>query len=133
MAESIRVLLIDDEVLFTESLLKVLRRRGMAVRTAPDGPTGLELLSKEESDVIVLDVRMPGMDGLATFKAIRELDPVTPVIILSGNIDMKEVSEALRMGCDEILLKPCPLDTLVSSIENAYERKCFSMDVAQKE
>ncbi|HOI94351.1 MAG TPA: response regulator [Syntrophobacter fumaroxidans] len=133
MAESIRVLLIDDEVLFTESLLKVLRRRGMAVRTAPDGPTGLELLSKEESDVIVLDVRMPGMDGLATFKAIRELDPVTPVIILSGNIDMKEVSEALKMGCDEILLKPCPLDTLVSSIENAYERKCFSMDVAQKE
>ncbi|ABK16332.1 response regulator [Syntrophobacter fumaroxidans] len=133
MAESIRVLLIDDEVLFTESLLKVLRRRGMAVRTAPDGPTGLELLSKEESDVIVLDVRMPGMDGLATFKAIRELDPVTPVIILSGNIDMKEVSEALRMGCDEILLKPCPLDTLVTSIENAYERKCFSMDVAQKE
>jgi len=133
MAESIRVLLIDDEVLFTESLLKVLRRRGMAVRTAPDGPTGLDLLSKEESDVIVLDVRMPGMDGLATFKAIRELDPVTPVIILSGNIDMKEVSEALRMGCDEILLKPCPLDTLVTSIENAYERKCFSMDVAQKE
>jgi len=133
MAESIRVLLIDDEVLFTESLLKVLRRRGMAVRTAPDGPTGLDLLSKEESDVIVLDVRMPGMDGLATFKAIRELDPVTPVIILSGNIDMKEVSEALKMGCDEILLKPCPLDTLVSSIENAYERKCFSMDVAQKE
>jgi len=133
MAESIRVLLIDDEVLFTESLLKVLRRRGMAVRTAPDGPTGLDLLSKEASDVIVLDVRMPGMDGLATFKAIRELDPVTPVIILSGNIDMKEVSEALRMGCDEILLKPCPLDTLVTSIENAYERKCFSMDVAQKE
>lgn len=129
MAETIRVLLIDDEVIFTESLTKVLRRRGMEVLTAPDGPKGIELLSSEGCDVIVLDVRMPGMDGLAVFKTIRERDPAVPVIFLSGNMDMKQVSEALRQGCDEILLKPCPLDTLVSSIENAHERKCLSSDL----
>jgi DNA-binding NtrC family response regulator len=131
MAESIRVLLIDDEQIFVDSLTKVLRRRGMIVLSAPNGAAGLELLSKEEVDVIVLDVRMPGMDGIATFKAMRERDSVTPVIFLSGHIDIKQVSQALKDGCAEVLLKPCPIDTLVSCIENAYERKCYALDVTE--
>jgi DNA-binding NtrC family response regulator len=132
MTGSIRVLLIDDEQIFVDSLTKVLRRRGMAVQSAPNGETGLELLSKEPFDVIVLDVRMPGMDGIATFKAIREKDSLTPVIFLSGHIDIKQVAQALKEGCAEVLLKPCPVDNLVSCIEDAYERKCCVLDVTQK-
>jgi DNA-binding NtrC family response regulator len=132
MNNGIRVLLIDDETVFVESLTKVLSRRGITVQSASDGYSGVALLTNEEFDVIVLDLRMPGMDGLATLKAIREHDARTPVILLTGHIDLKQVSEALKEGAAEVLLKPCPVENLVSSIENAYERKGFATEVADK-
>ena len=76
MSDPIKILLIDDEKIFVESLTKVLKKRGMEVRAAYDGPTALEAHSAEEADVIVLDLRMPGMDGLAVLKEIR--DPGLP-------------------------------------------------------
>ena len=132
MTGPIRVLLIDDEAVFVDSLTRVLTRRGMTVRSASDGYTALELLTNEDFDVIVLDMRMPGMDGLATLKAIRERDAVTPVLLLTGHFDLKRVSDALKEGVAEVLLKPCPVENLVSSIENAYERKGFAAEVADK-
>ncbi len=132
MTSGIRVLLIDDETVFVDALTNVLTRRGIRAQSAPDGYKALELLTNEEFDVLVLDLRMPGMDGLATLKAIRERDALTPVILLSGNIDLKQVSDALREGAAEVLLKPCPVDILVSSIENAFERKGFATEVAEK-
>jgi len=128
----IRVLLIDDETVFVDSLTKVLAKRHMRVQSAHDGYRALELLTNEEFDVIVLDLRMPGMDGLATLKAIRERDALTPVVLLTGHIDLKQVSEALKEGASEALLKPCPVENLVSCIENAYERKGFATEVADK-
>jgi len=127
----IRVLLIDDEKVFVDSLTRVLTKRRMKVQSAPDGYRALELLANEGFDVIVLDLRMPGMDGLATLKAIRERDALIPVIVLTGHVDLKQVSEALKEGASEALLKPCPVETLVSSIENAYERKRFATEVAE--
>jgi len=125
MTNHIRALLVDDEKLFIDSLTKVLVRRGINVETAPDGYKAIELLTNEEFDVIVLDMRMPGMDRLATLKVIRERDTLTPVILLTGNIDVKQVSEALKEGAAEVLLKPCPVENLVSCIEDAYERKGY--------
>jgi DNA-binding NtrC family response regulator len=130
MTESIRVLLIDDEKLFVESLTKVLKRRDMVVRAAHDGQAGLELLSQEEPDVIVMDLRMPGLDGLATLEKIRELDLLTPVILLTGHIDLDRVTQVLNKGAAEVLLKPCPIDTLVSAIENACEMKAINKEMA---
>ena len=132
MSDPIRVLLIDDEQIFVESLIKVLKRRGISVQSAHDGSTGVELFAQGEYDVVVLDMRMPGMDGLATFKAIRDRDSATPVIFLSGHMDIHQVSQALKDGCAEVLLKPCPIDNLVSCIEDAYERKCCVLDIAEK-
>jgi DNA-binding NtrC family response regulator len=132
MTSGIRVLVIDDETVFVDALTNVLTRRGIKVQGVPDGYRALELLTNEEFDVLVLDLRMPGMDGLATLKAIRERDALTPVILLSGNIDLKQVSDALKEGAAEVLLKPCPVDILVSSIENAFERKGFATEVAEK-
>ena len=109
----------------------MLTRRGIGVQSAPDGHKGLALLTNEEFDVIVLDMRMPGMDGLATLKAIRERDALIPVILLTGHIDLKQVSDALKAGAAEVLLKPCPVENLVSSIENAYERKGFAAEVSE--
>jgi len=133
MAEPIRVLLVDDETLYVESLAKVLKRRGMEVFTAPNGAQAIAFLPDHECDVIVLDLRMPGMDGIATLEEIRRHDTLTPVLILTGHIDLERVTHALKGGVAEILLKPCPVDTLVSAIENANERKAIARDVAEKE
>ncbi len=131
MTSRIRALLVDDEKVFIESLTKVLIRRGISVQAAPDGYKALELLKNGGFDVIVLDMRMPGLDGLGTLKAIREHDTLTPVIVLTGAIDVKQVSDALKAGAAEVLLKPCPVENLVSCIEDAYERKGFAVEVAE--
>ena len=133
MASSIHVLLTDDEELYVEYLAKVLRRRGMKVDTAPDGSRALSLLAREEYDVIVLDLRMPGRDGRAALEAIRERDGLTPVILLTGQMDLDRVTLALKAGAAEVLLKPCPVETLVSAIENANERKAAAKEVAERE
>ena len=127
--KSIRVLLVDDERIFVESLTKVLKRRGMEVKAAFDGLSAIKLLSVEEPDVIVLDLRMPGMDGLAVLEEIRAKDNLTPVILLTGNLDIDRVVQVMDRGVALVLLKPCPIETLVSAIENASESKAISKEV----
>ncbi|MFH1977587.1 MAG: response regulator [Pseudomonadota bacterium] len=117
-----RVFLIDDERLFVESMTKVLRKREMVIESTHSGAEAIDILSTETFDVIVLDIKMPGIDGVTTLKAIRDKGIMTPVIILTGHMDIERVTEVLKMGAMELLLKPCPVETLVSAIENAYER-----------
>jgi DNA-binding NtrC family response regulator len=128
-SKSIRVILIDDERIFVESLTKVLKRRGMEVKAAFDGLSALKLLSMEEPDVIVLDLRMPGMDGLAVLQEIRAKDSLTPVILLTGHLDIDRVVQVMDKGVALVLLKPCPVETLVSAIENASESKAISQEI----
>jgi DNA-binding response OmpR family regulator len=129
MSKAIRVLLIDDERLFVQSLTKVLKKRGMDVLAAHDGLAGLELFKTTKADVIVLDLKMPGLDGLATLEKIRAQDTVTPVILLTGHIDIGRVTQVLNKGAAEVLLKPCPAETLVSAIENACEFCAITQEV----
>jgi len=117
-----RVFLVDDERLFVESLTKVLRKREMMIKSTHSGTEAIDILSTETFDVIVLDIKMPGIDGVATLKAIRDKGVMTPVIILTGQMDIERVTEVLKMSATELLLKPCPVETLVSAIENAHER-----------
>jgi len=127
MSNLIRVFLIDDEKLFVESLTKVLRKREMVIKSCHSGAEAIEILSTETFDVIVLDIKMPGMDGAMTLKAIRNKGIATPVIILSCHMDIERVNEVLKIGATELLLKPCDMETLVSTIENAHER-CWISD-----
>ncbi|MFA4915325.1 MAG: response regulator [Syntrophales bacterium] len=132
MSTLIRVLLIDDERLFVGSLTKVLQKREMVVQAAHSGSAALAILSDEEFDVIVLDFKMPEMDGLMTLKEIRDRDPLTPVILLTGHIDIERLTEALKIGTTDVLLKPCPVEMLVSAIENANERRAIAKEVAER-
>jgi two-component system OmpR family response regulator len=127
--EPIRVLLVDDEQAFVESLAKVLRRRGMAVHTAHDGQSALALAAREEFDVIVLDLTMPGMDGVATLRALRLRDRLTPVLLLSAHAEVERAAQALSLGAANFLLKPCPVDELVAALEDARERKAYARDL----
>jgi len=131
MASRIRVLLIDDETVFVDNLAGVLTRRGMTVRSVNDGLKALEVLSDEQYDVLVLDLRMPGMDGVEVLKAIRERGIQTPVIVLTGHMSIKQLSEALKEGVAEVVLKPCRIDALISCIENVHERNVFAAQVAE--
>ena len=132
MTSRIRVLLIDDETVFVEGLAGILTRRGMKVQSANDGLTALDLLASESYDVLVLDLRMPGMDGVELLKAMRERNINTPVVVLTGHLSIKQVADALKEGAAEVVLKPCRIDTLISCIENAHERKVFATEVAEK-
>jgi DNA-binding NtrC family response regulator len=125
-----RVLLIDDEVEFGDTVAKVLGRRGIEVTVARDGLSGVAIASSREIDVVVLDLAMPGMDGLQTLAEIRRRDAITPVILLSGHADVARATEALKAGAADFLVKPCPIDTLIAALEDASERKAIVKELA---
>lgn len=128
-----RVLLTDDDAAFVDALARVLTRRGLEVAVAYSGEAALETLAHREFDVVVLDQRMPGMDGLATLSALRERDPLTPVILLSGHADVDRVSQVLRQGAVDFLLKPCPVDDLLAAIEEGAERRAIALELASRQ
>jgi len=130
--EKIKVLVADDEEDFLASLSKTLSRRGFEVATATDGRKALDMVSCSEFDVILLDLRMPVMDGFTALKEIRKLDKLTPVILLSGHVDIGFVTESLKEGAAEYLLKPCQVETIVSALETASERKHIAREVSEK-
>jgi DNA-binding NtrC family response regulator len=128
----IKVLIADDETDFLDSLSRVLTRRGFIMTKAEDGQKALDILAKERFDVIVLDLRMPVMDGIAALKEIRKTDKVTPILLLSGHVDVGYVNEALKGGAADYILKPCPVETLVSAIETACERATIARELQEK-
>jgi DNA-binding NtrC family response regulator len=118
-----RILLVDDEERFRTNLEKMLGAQGLATRAVGSGAEALEELKLAPCDVIVLDIRMPGMDGLATLGAIKRIDPEVEVIILSGHASMDAAMEINKLGGYDYLMKPCPLEELLLKIEAAYEKK----------
>ena len=118
-----RILLVDDEERFRTNLQKMLGAQGLAVKAASSGAEALEELKLNSYDVIVLDIRMPGMDGLSTLKEIKRINPESEVIILSGHASMDAAMEINRLGGYDYLMKPCPLEELLLKIEAAYEKK----------
>ena len=123
MSSQVRVLLIDDEVVFLDSMSKVLRARGYHVGVARSGSEGLQELGAREYDVVVLDQRMPGMDGVTTLDQIRKTHPILPIIMLSGHAQMATAVEAMNHGAVDYLLKPAAVDTLSERIRTAVEKK----------
>lgn len=122
MIESVRVLLVDDEALLLSFLSKVLRVRGFEVGTAAGGAEALAELGRERYDVVVLDQRMPGMDGIATLERIRDLDARLPVIFLSGLAEMSTAVEAVRRGAVDYLMKPASVDKLCEKIRSSAQQ-----------
>jgi len=114
-----RVLLVDDEVDFTASLRKVLSRRGFEVQEAADGLTALARIAKESFDAIVLDVKMPGMDGIHVLGEIQRMALQTRVILLTGHLSLTDEEKGIQEGAFAYLFKPFPILKLVGIIEAA--------------
>lgn len=119
--EPIRVLIVDDEQEYLASLSRALGRRGFAVTAVDNGAAAIEIHARSAFDVIVVDLRMPVLDGIATLTAIRGRDLRTPVLLLSGQADLASAATALRHGVTDCLLKPCEVEDLAVALEDAAE------------
>jgi len=126
--EKARVLLVDDETEFLQSLVKVLGRRGLEVEGATSGQEALERLEKSPFDVVVLDLMMPGMDGLETLKRIKTSWPETEVILLTAVGSVEKGLQGMRGGAFDYVLKPMDVEELVEKIKEARERKWLQME-----
>ena len=123
MSSAARVLIVDDEERFRNTLSKLLTVRGLQVCTAGTGSDALEELKKEPFDVVLLDVKMPGMNGMEALAEIKKIDPCLEVIMLTGHACVDVAVEIMKLGGYEYLLKPCPIEQLADKIDAAYKRK----------
>ena len=124
-----KILLVDDEEVFARNMARLLSARGYNVTTANSGDAAIRLLEEQPADVIVLDLKMPGMDGLTTLKEIQKMDLFTQTLILTGHGSIDSALEALKLGAYDYLTKPCEIDELVDKIEGAWAK----MDSAAKQ
>lgn len=123
--KEIRVLLVDDEDDYTAALQRRLAKRGLVVRTARSGEEGLEKLGNSPVDVVVLDMKMPGMDGMETLREIKRHHSMVEVIMLTGHASMEAAVEGMEHGAFHYLMKPVDLDELIYKVEDAFGRKCI--------
>jgi DNA-binding NtrC family response regulator len=118
---AIKVLLVDDEVGFTASLKRVLSSRGFDVKEASDGFSALSLIANEHFDIVVLDVKMPGMDGTQVLAEISRSSPDIRVVLLTGHYSSSEEEKTLKKGAYAYLLKPYPILGLVEILVAAAQ------------
>ena len=124
MSEKISVLVVDDETRFALNLVKILSRRGIEADAAFDGFQALEKVKSQAMfDVVVLDVKMPVLDGIETLAELKKIAPDTEVIMLTGHATLDSGIQAMRMGAYDYLMKPCDIEDLIEKIKEAYERE----------
>ena len=117
------VLLVDDEVPFVETMTKRLSKRQLMVLPAYSGQEALEKLEKNAVDVVILDVKMPGMDGIETLREIKKGHPLVEVIMLTGHATIETAVEGMRLGAFDYLMKPCEIEELVAKVDEAKGKK----------
>jgi two-component system, NtrC family, response regulator AtoC len=117
------ILLVDDDPAFRGVLLSELERMDFDVESAASGEEAVRSVAASEPDVVLLDLRLPGMSGLDALKAIRARAPRTDVIMLTGHGSIDTAMEAVRVGAFDYIGKPCPLDELEVRIRRALERQ----------
>jgi two-component system NtrC family response regulator len=120
---SVRVLLIDDEEMLLEYMSKRLLKKGFTVKCAFSGEEAVKTAQQAHFDVAVVDLKMPGMDGVETQKRLHEIQPFLQCIVLTGHGSIDSALESGQQDAFRYLLKPLEYDTLVTSIHEAYERK----------
>ena len=117
------VLLVDDEVPFVETMTKRLSKRQLMVLPAYSGREALEKLAENAVDVVILDVKMPGMDGIQTLREIKKAHPLVEVIMLTGHATVETAVEGMRLGAFDYLMKPCEIEELLAKVKEAKEKK----------
>jgi len=121
--DPIRVLIVDDEAEFVDTLVKRLRKRQLDATGVTSGEAALELLNATPVDVVALDVKMPGMNGLDVLREIKQKHKLVEVVMLTGHASVEVAVEGMDLGAFDYLMKPIQIDELVYKIQDACKRK----------
>ena len=118
-----RVLVVDDEADFLTTLVNRLRKRNLEVSGVASGEKALGLLDKEPFDVVILDVKMPGMDGVDVLREMKRKWPLVEVIMLTGHASVQSGIEGMKRGAFDYIMKPTDIDDLLDKMRKAFEKK----------
>jgi DNA-binding NtrC family response regulator len=121
--EGIRLLLVDDEEDFRSTLASRLRKRKLEVLDVGDGIKAIDLVREKPIDVAVIDVKMPGIDGLETLRRIKQINSSIEVIMLTGHASVESGIQGMRAGAFDYLMKPCDINDLLVKIDDAFQQK----------
>ncbi len=127
------VLLVDDEEDFTDALSKRLEVRNLKVMTVNRGEDAVHMVDKHSFDVIILDIAMPGMDGLETLEQIKANHPDAEIIMLTGHASVKNSVKAMKIGAEDLLEKPVDITDLLNKIETAHKKRVIVLEKKSKE
>ncbi|PID74833.1 MAG: two-component system response regulator [Desulfobacterales bacterium] len=120
--EKMKLMLVDDEPRYLSTTQKLIAKQGIDVVTASSGQQALEILKTKGIHVVILDVKMPGMDGNQTLKAIKEKYPMTEVIMLTGHGTMDSAIDGLKSGAADYLIKPADPSHIIEKAKEAFEK-----------
>ena len=132
MAEA-KVLLVDDEQEFTEVLSERMKSRGLTVDSATSGGEALDKIKESNYDAIILDLAMPGMDGIETLKKLLKQNPDLQVILLTGHATVDKSVEAVKLGAKDFLEKPADIDKLMAKIKEAKSERMLIVEKKMEE
>ena len=121
--EKLKMMLVDDEERFLSTTRKLLERKDFEVQTASSGAEALEKLRAHPVHVVILDVKMPGMDGVATLREIKRHFPVVEVIMLTGHATVESAIDGLKSGATDYLMKPTEIDDLIAKAREAFRKR----------
>jgi DNA-binding NtrC family response regulator len=128
--KKMKILLVDDEKEFVEALSERMKMRDLASDIALNGEQALKMVEDDAPDVMVLDLKMPGIDGMEVLRKVKKAYPDVQVIMLTGHGSEKDEEEARRLGAFEYLQKPTGVDKIVQTIKRAFKKFDDSMVAA---
>jgi DNA-binding NtrC family response regulator len=123
MMEAMKIMLVDDEERFLSTTQKLLTKKGIDVVSATSGAVALEMLRQMHIHVVILDVKMPGMDGNETLMKIKRQFPLVEVIMLTGHATVESAIDGLKSGATDYLIKPTEVDDLIAKAQEAFQKR----------
>jgi DNA-binding NtrC family response regulator len=126
--EPFSVLFVDDEVDFLETLLKRMKKRQLNAVGVNSGEDALAYLKEHDVDIVVMDVRMPGMDGIEALRKIKKINPLLEVIMLTGHACLEIAREGMEVGAFDYLMKPINIDELLYKLQDAFKKKSIQLE-----
>ncbi len=128
--DKFKVLVVDDELDFLETIVKRLKARKIEVTGVESGFKALDAVMAQDVDVVILDVKMPGMDGIETLREMKKKQPLVEVIMLTGHASVESGIQGMQLGAFDYVMKPVALDELLEKMRQAYERKLINQGKA---
>lgn len=127
-----KVLIVDDEKDFLETTIRRINKRGLSCEGVESGFEAIEKIKTGNFDVVLLDVKMPDMDGVKTLGLIKSVKPMMEVVMLTGHASVESGIEGMKLGAFDYLIKPIELDPLLEKLNDAYEKKVIQEEKLQK-